>query len=38
MGLPTGALGAKFSPAPATVNVEFGQLMKGASMTWLPEK
>lgn len=38
MGLPTGAAGAKFSPAPAPVNVEFGQLMKGASMTWLPEK
>lgn len=35
-GLPPGTVGAKFSPALATVNVEFGQLMKGVSMTWLP--
>jgi len=34
--LPTGTVGEKFSPALAPVNVEFGHLMKGASMTWLP--
>lgn len=37
-GLPTGTVGTKFSPALAIVNVEFGQLMKGVSMTWLPAK
>lgn len=31
-------MGAKFSPALATNNVEFGLFMKGVSMTWLPAK
>lgn len=37
VSLPTGTVGAKISPALATVNVEFAQFMKGSSMTWLPE-